>query len=63
MTARRVAVYDTEAGKEVASIPASVKDRYRFAFDLSPDGRHLAIWEDDAVRVVALDDVAKSYMH
>jgi hypothetical protein len=63
MTARRVAVYDPEAGKEVASIPASVKDRYRFAFDLSPDGRHLAIWEDDAVRVVALDDVAKSYMH
>jgi hypothetical protein len=56
-------VYDPEAGKEVASIPASVKDRYRFAFDLSPDGRHLAIWEDDAVRVVALDDVAKSYMH
>jgi hypothetical protein len=63
MTARRVAVYDIEAGKEVASIPASLKYHYRFAFDLSPDGRRLAILEDDIVRVVDLDSIAKSNIH
>jgi len=63
ITARRIAVYDIEAGKEVASIPSSVKYQYRFAFDLSPDGHRLAIWEDDAVRVVELDDLAKSHAH
>lgn len=63
ITARRIAVYDIEAGKEIVSIPASVKYHYRFAFDLSPDGRRLAIWEDDAVRVVDLDGVAKSGVH
>jgi len=63
VTARRIAVDDIDAGKEIASIPASVKYHYRFAFDLSPDGRRLAIWEDDAVRVVDLDGVAKSGVH
>jgi hypothetical protein len=63
MTARRIAVYDIEAGKEVASIPASPKYHYRFAFDLSPDGRRLAILEDDVVRVVDLDGAAKSNVH
>jgi hypothetical protein len=63
MTARRIAVYDVEAGKEVASVPASLKLHYRFAFDLSPGGRRLAILEDDALRVVDLDDVAKSDVH
>jgi hypothetical protein len=63
MTARRVAVYDIEAGKEIASIPASLKYHYRFAFDLSPDGRRLAVLEDDIVRVVDLDSVAKSNIH
>jgi hypothetical protein len=63
VTARRIAVYDVEAGKEVASIPASVKYHYRFAFDLSPDGRRLAILEDDVVRVVDLGGVAKSGVH
>ena len=63
MTARRIAVYDIEAGKEFASIPASVKYHYRFAFDLSPDGRRLAIWEDDAVRVFALNNVEKTDEH
>jgi len=57
-TARRIAVYDVEAEKEVASIPASVKHRYRLEFDLSPDGHRLAILEDDIVRVVDVD-VAK----
>ena len=63
MTARRIGVYDIDAGKEIASIPASAKYHYRFAFDLSPDGHRLAIWEDDAVKVVALDDVAKTGVH
>jgi hypothetical protein len=53
-TARRIAVYDIEAAKEVASIPASVKHRYRFECALSPDGQRLAVLEDDIVRVVDL---------
>jgi hypothetical protein len=63
MTARRIGVYDIDAGKEMTSIPAKAKYHYRFAFDLSPDGHRLAIWEDDAVRVVALDDVGKTDVH
>lgn len=55
VTARRIAVYDTEAGKEVASIPVSPKHRYRYEFDLSPDGKRLAILEDDTVKVVDLE--------
>jgi len=61
-TARRIAVYDIEAGKEEASIPASVKHRYRLEFDLSPDGHRLAILEDDIVRVIDVD-VAKPEAH
>ena len=56
-------MYDIDAGKEMTSIPAKAKYHYRFAFDLSPDGHRLAIWEDDAVRVVALDDVGKTDVH
>jgi hypothetical protein len=52
ITARRIAVYDIEAGKEVASIPANLKHGYHFEFDLSPDGHRLAVLEDDMVRVV-----------
>lgn len=55
VTARRIAVYDIEAGKEVASIRVSLKFRYLFEFDLSPDGRRLAILEDDTVKIVDLD--------
>ena len=55
VTARRIAVYDIEAGKEVASIPVNSKHRYRYEFDLSPDGKRLAILEDDAVKVVDLN--------
>jgi hypothetical protein len=62
VTARRIAVYDIEAEKELASI-ANPKHRYRFEFDLSPDGRRLAILEDDVVRVVDLDGLAKSGLH
>jgi hypothetical protein len=55
VTARRIAVYDIEAGKEVASTPVNPKHRYRFEFDLSPDGHRLAILEDDKVKVVDLE--------
>jgi len=56
-------VYDVEAAKEIASIPAAVKYHYRFAFDLSPDGHRLAILEDDVVRIVELDRGAQSDVH
>ncbi len=54
VTARRIAVYDIEAGEEVASIPVEAKHRYRYEFDLSPDGKHLAILEDATVKLVDL---------
>ncbi|MGA9392416.1 MAG: hypothetical protein WBV69_18465 [Candidatus Sulfotelmatobacter sp.] len=54
VTARRVAVYEVEAGKEIASIPVNPKFHYRFEFDLSPDGHCLAILEDDIVKLVDL---------
>ncbi|MGA8271771.1 MAG: hypothetical protein WB919_09460 [Candidatus Sulfotelmatobacter sp.] len=54
VTASRIAVYDMEVGKEIASISINLKQRYRFEFDLSPSGRYLAILEDDAVRIIDL---------
>ncbi len=54
VTARRIAVYDIDAGKEVASIPVKATHRYSYEFDLSPDGKRLAILEDDKVSVVHL---------
>jgi hypothetical protein len=56
VTARRVAIYDIEAGKELASIPVNPKHRYRCEFDLSPDGHRLAILEDDTVKVADLEE-------
>jgi len=53
-TARRIAVYDIQLQKEVASIPTSVKLR-EFGFDLSPDGGRLAILEDGILKVIDLD--------
>jgi hypothetical protein len=53
-TARRIAVYDIELQKEVASIPTSVKLR-EFGFDLSPDGGRLAILENGTLKVIDLD--------
>ncbi len=50
VTARRIAVYDIEAGRELVSIPVSPMPRH-FEFDLSPDGHRLAILEDDMVKV------------
>src|SRR5512142_3178489 len=47
VTSRRIAVYDIEAGKELASIPVRTSHLSSFDFDLSPNGRHLAILEDD----------------
>jgi len=63
VTARRVAVYDIEAGKQQSSTPVSAKHKYRFQFDLSPDGRRLAILEDDVVKVVDLKEAAKNAEH
>ena len=57
MTARRIAVFDIEAGKELASVSVNPNHRYRFEFDLSPDGRRLAILEDDTVKVVDITEV------
>ena len=54
LTARRIAVYDVIAGRELASIAVKPKHDYSFEFDLSPDGRRLAILEDDTARVVNL---------
>jgi hypothetical protein len=53
-TARRIAVYDIELRKELASIPVSVK-LHEFGFDLSPDGGRLAILEDGILKVIDLD--------
>jgi hypothetical protein len=63
VTALRIAVYDIEAGKELASVAVSAKHKYRFEFDLSPDGRRLAILEDDVVKVVDLEEAAKLAEH
>jgi hypothetical protein len=52
VTARRIAVYDIETGKEVASISVNPVFRDLFEFDLSPDGRRVAILEDDVVKIV-----------
>ncbi|MGB8753701.1 MAG: hypothetical protein WCD06_18050 [Candidatus Sulfotelmatobacter sp.] len=62
-TARRIAVYDVNAGKEVASMPASIKHRYRLELGLSPDGHRLAILEDDIVRVVDVDITKPEQQH
>ncbi|MBV9183194.1 MAG: hypothetical protein JO356_17970 [Acidobacteria bacterium] len=54
VTARRIAVYDIEAGKEVASIPVNAKHNFHYEFDLSPDGHRLAVLEDSTVKIVDL---------
>jgi hypothetical protein len=59
-TARRIAVYDIELQKEVASIPVGWKyrDPFEFGFDLSPDGRRLAVLENGTLKVIDLDGKA-----
>jgi hypothetical protein len=59
VTARRIAVYDIETGKQLASIPVNPRPR-NFEFDLSPDGHRLAILEDDKVRVVDIEGTEKA---
>jgi len=56
-TARRIAVYDIELQKELASIPVSSKyyDPFEFGFDLSPNGGRLAILENGTLKVIDLD--------
>jgi hypothetical protein len=50
-TARRIAIYDVEAGKEVGSTSVGIKLRYGFDFALSTDGHCLATLEDGRVKV------------
>jgi hypothetical protein len=54
VTARRIAVYDIETARQVATLQVNPKHHYRFAFDLSPDGQRLAVWEDDTIRLIDL---------
>jgi hypothetical protein len=60
LVASRILVY-TDAGQELASVPVNttIADR-TFGFSMSPDGQRLAILEDDAVKVVDLEEVAKT---
>ena len=53
--ARRIAVYDIASGTEVASISVASKHRYRYKFDLSPDGHRVVVIEDDIVREFLFD--------
>jgi hypothetical protein len=55
ITARRIAVYDIDTGKELASIPVKTKHHDGYEFDFSPDGHRLAILEDDIVKVVDVE--------
>jgi hypothetical protein len=55
ITARRIAVYDLDNGKQLASISVNKKPHFRYEFDFSPDGHRLAILEDDSVKVVDLE--------
>lgn len=63
VTFSRIAVYDIELKKELASIPVNPKHRYNFEFSLSPDGHRLAILEDDTVKVFRLDEVSRAETH
>lgn len=54
VTARRIAIYDINTGKELASVPVSSKLAYHFEFDLAPNGHRIAILEDNKVRVIDL---------
>jgi len=53
-TAQRIAIYDIELRKELASIPIRLK-LHEFGFDLSPGGDRLAILEDGTLKVIDLD--------
>jgi hypothetical protein len=53
-TAQRIAIYDIELRKELASIPVRLK-LHEFGFDLSPGGDRLAILEDGILNVFQLD--------
>ena len=60
VTDRRIAVYNIDAGKELASIPVNPRPHYHFEFGLSPDGHRVAILEDDKVRVVDVEAAEKA---
>jgi hypothetical protein len=57
VTSHRIAVYEVEVGKQLASIPVAPQSRH-FEFDLSPDGHRLAILEDDLVKVFNVEGAA-----
>jgi hypothetical protein len=59
VTARRIAVYDIEARIQRTSIQVSPKHNYGFQFDLSPDGRYLAILEDNILKLINLEEIPK----
>jgi hypothetical protein len=59
VTARRIAVYDIDAGIERASIPVSPKPHYSLQFDISPDGQHLAIFVDNILKLIDLRSTLK----
>ncbi len=60
VVARRIAVYEVNAGKEVGSFPANPKFIYRSAFALSPDGRTVAVLEDGKLTVWSVPPRRKS---
>jgi hypothetical protein len=62
VTARRIAVYDLEAGKDITSIPIATNHRCCFEFNLSPDGRRLAVLEDGEVKVIDLQASSAAQM-
>jgi hypothetical protein len=55
VVARRIAVYDSETGKQVSSVPVPKTYRYVFGFYLSPDGHQLAILQDGVLSIRNLE--------
>jgi hypothetical protein len=55
VAARHIAVYDSETGKEVSSVPVPKTYRYVFGFYLSPDGHQLAILQDGVLSIRNLE--------
>lgn len=55
VAAQRIAVYSSDTGEQVASIPVKIRHPYVFDFSLSPDGHRLAILEDGTVKLFDID--------
>lgn len=52
VTSRRIVVYDIHGKRLIASVPAQIKYKYGFEYQLSPDGQVMAILEDNILRVI-----------